>query len=348
MRVGDIFINGIGVELPERQSIESAVEQGLLRTDDATVQGFTSVAIAGDTPAPELALRAAQSAFKDCDVQPVEVALLVYANVWFQGPLTWQPQFYLQHHLVGDSPLAIEIKHGCVGMLSGMELAVGSLRADDKHQAALVVASDNFGTPLMDRWATGAGLTVLGDGASAVVLTKKPGFARLVSVCSGSFSGMEEAWRSGEPLFPPGVTVRRPVDFFGTHDAFRKSVTAEAAAIMSITHIQRNIECIQRTLAEADVRTGEIKKIITHTMSKEEQQSYVGMLGFSLEQSTWDFGRGIGHVGASDQVLALHHLLTTGQLVPGDRVLLCGFAPGSTYKAAVVEILDLPSWAPSR
>ena len=180
MQVRDIFINGLGVFVPETQDIGFAVEQGQLTADTVANMGFTGVAVAGDLPAPEMALRAARDAVKHSGVSPNEFALLLYADVWHQGPAAWQPQLYLQHHLVGDDPLAVEIKHGCVGMLSGMELAVGFLRAAREHKAALIVASDNFGTPLMNRWTSGAGFTVLGDGASAVVLTKDPGLAQLL------------------------------------------------------------------------------------------------------------------------------------------------------------------------
>jgi 3-oxoacyl-[acyl-carrier-protein] synthase III len=40
--------------------------------------------------------------------------------------------------------------------------------------------------------------------------------------------------------------------------------------------------------------------------------------------------------------VSLHHLLTTGRVGPGDHVLLCGLAPGVTYKAAVLKVLALP------
>ncbi len=339
MRVRDVFMNGIGVFLPETQSVESAIDEGLLPADTVESLGFTGVAVAGDMPAPEMALRAAQDALKSSGVSPDDVALLLYADVWQQGPMAWQPQFYLQRHLVGDGPLALEITHGCVGVLSGMELAVGYLRADEGHKAALVVASDNFGTPLMNRWTKGAGLTALGDGSGAVVLTKEPGFAQVLSLRTANHSAMEEAWRAGEPMFPPGITVSRHVDFVAAHEAFKNNLSTSEHGAMSITHVQRNIDCVKLALADAEVARTDIARVISHNMPREETRTYLAMLGFTLEQSAWEFGRGVGHVGASDQLISLNHLLTTGELAPGDLVLLCGQAPGVTYKAAVLRML---------
>ncbi|MEV4113793.1 3-oxoacyl-[acyl-carrier-protein] synthase III C-terminal domain-containing protein [Nonomuraea sp. NPDC049695] len=60
----------------------------------------------------------------------------------------------------------------------------------------------------------------------------------------------------------------------------------------------------------------------------------------------WSYGRppaGIGHLGVSDQFVALDHLLGTGALAPGDHVLLLGFGAGTTLACAVLRILDVPA-----
>jgi 3-oxoacyl-[acyl-carrier-protein] synthase-3/clorobiocin biosynthesis protein CloN2 len=343
MRVGDVYLNGIGVFLPGTESIESAVDRGLYPAEDVAKHGFTAAAVAGDIPAPEMALWAAQGALKSSGVRVSELVLLVYADVWHQGPDGWGPQYYLQRHLVGDDLLAVEVKHGCNGMFSGIELAVGTLRAEPGPRAAMVVGSDNFGTPMMPRWRHGGGFTVLGDGASAVVLSKSPGFARLLSACTGTLSEMEDAHRAGEPLFPPGVTTGQPVDFVGRYEAFKAKAIAERIGTELMVRTQQcNMLCVNRALAEAEVEAGDIARVIVHNLSRDEVKAYLGMLGFSPDRSAWDFGCGVGHLGASDHMVSLHHLVTTGRVVPGDRVLMCGFSPGVTYKAAVVEILDLP------
>lgn len=342
MRVRDIFLNGIGVFVPETRDVEYAIERGLVSAEAMDQLGFTSVAVAGDRPAAEMALSAARDAIAGSGVSPDEVALLLYADVWQQGPMAWQPQFYLQRHLLGDRPLAMEIKHGCVGVLSGMELAAAYLRADETHTAAMVVAGDNFGTPMIDRWTMGAGFTALGDGASAVVLSREPGFAQVLSVNTANHSAMEETWRAGEPMFPPSITVGRRENFLAAHEEFKNKVGSGDHAAMSIVHLQRNIDCVKHALADAEVSPSDIRRIVSHNMPREEARTYMGMIGFSFEQSAWEYGRTVGHVGASDQMLGLYHLLSTGEVGPGDHVLLCGMSPGVTYKAAVVKILGTP------
>jgi clorobiocin biosynthesis protein CloN2 len=349
MRVRDVYFGGIGTYLPENvESVESAVARGLFPADEVEARGFTGATVAGDTPAPEMALRAARDALKNGGVSPEDLATLLYTGTWHQGPDGWGPQYYLQRHLVGDDLLAVQVWHACNGTFSAIELAIGVLRAEPGRQAALITASDNFGTPLSQRWSPGAHSTVLGDAASAVVLTKDEGFAQLLSICSATYSEMEEAYRAGEPMFPPGVTEGRTLDFKKRNNAFvAKAIAAGNGPQMLIKHQQVSIECANRALDEAEIEIDDIKRVITHNWAKEETTAYLGVLGFGLEQSTWRYGSGMGHTGASDHLISLHHLLATDQLSPGDHVLLAGILPGATYKAAVIKILDIPSWASS-
>ena len=56
MRMGDIYIAGIGSCLPDRLSSETAVAEGEYDEDSRALTGTLSVSVAGDTPAPDLAI----------------------------------------------------------------------------------------------------------------------------------------------------------------------------------------------------------------------------------------------------------------------------------------------------
>ena len=84
--------------------------------------------------------------------------------------------------------------------------------------------------------------------------------------------------------------------------------------------------------------------VMNHSRSFTEQICE-SALGLPLSQSVWEFGRDIGHCGASDQVLALEHLVATGELGPGDHLLMLGQGPGAVLSSVVVEILESPPWA---
>jgi 3-oxoacyl-[acyl-carrier-protein] synthase III len=345
VRTPDTYIKGLGVYLPERVSIETAVEQGLYPADQVDPLGFTGAVVAGDTPSPEMALQAARDAVKRCGQQPDEFDLMVYADTWPQGPEGWLPCSYLQHHLTGGHLLAVEIQQGCNGMFGAMQLAAGYLQGDPGRRNALLIAADNFGTPLIDRWRGGP--FVLGDAASAVVLSKDDGFARLHSVGVTAIPEAEEMSRGGQPLFPPGITTGRPLDFHAlqrTPDSANPDMKALMAAGMMLVH-RRITELFEGALSDAGITADDIKKIAVVNNTREMvEQRQLGVLGYDIPRSTWDFGRTIGHCGASDQILALDHLLTEGELGPGDYFGMFGMAPGVILACAVIEIIAPPPW----
>jgi 3-oxoacyl-[acyl-carrier-protein] synthase-3 len=344
MRLTDIYLSGIGVFLPETVPIESAVENGLYAAEEVKQHEWTGLAVAGEIPAPEMALRAARSAFTRCGRDPESTNLLLYTDCWHQGPDGWQPQFYLQHYLVGGELVAVELRNGCNAVFSALELAGAYLTAGQR-EVALIAAGDNFGTPLVDRWNPGPGF-IAGDGAGALVVTRERGFAQVLSVNSTTITAAEEIHRCGEPMFPPGATIGRSVDFTARAEKFRKKQMAEGTAMALATEFQRRpAECVDRTLQEAGITVGDLTRVVlTHTSKEEAEIQFMAVLGLPLEVSTWEFGSGVGHLASADHIVALDHLLSTGQLAPGDHVLLIGAAPGLTYSCAVLRILDLPSW----
>jgi len=349
MRTPDLFISGLGTYVPETVSVASAVEQGLYSAEEAEEHGWTGAAVAGDIPAPEMALQASQEALKRAGRDPQSVDLLLYADCWHQGPDGWSPQYYLQHHLVGGDLLALEIRQGCAGAFAGFELAASYLLADPRRDAALVVAADNFGTPLVNRWTLGSGF-IAGDGAAAAVISRTPGFARLLSVCSTTIPSLEEIHRAGEPMFPPGATTGRPMDFTARLDAFRRKQLAEGAGMEGAMSFEKKTrDCLEQALSEAGVELSDITRVaITSSSRGEAEEQFMGSLNLPLEMSTWDYGRTLGHMGAADQLVAIDNLLTTGQVGAGDHILMLGLAPGITYSVAVIKVLEAPSWVPAR
>jgi 3-oxoacyl-[acyl-carrier-protein] synthase-3 len=71
----------------------------------------------------------------------------------------------------------------------------------------------------------------------------------------------------------------------------------------------------------------------------------VGPLGIEPAKGMLEFGRHLGHMTTSDHFAALHHLVESRQVGPGEHVLMVGNSVGVSLFAAVIEITSLPSWA---
>ncbi|SFW75758.1 ketoacyl-ACP synthase III family protein [Amycolatopsis australiensis] len=344
MKLPEVYLSGIGTYVPETTGVGYAIEQGWLTAEDAERTGLTGAACAGETPAPDMALWAGQQAVARADVDPESLDVLLYADNYHSGPDGWFPQFWLQRHLVGGDLLAAQLRQGCNGMFGALELAATYLIARGGG-TAMTVASDNSTSPLVNRWRCLRPDFIIGDAATAVVLTTKPGFARLKSASSITVPELEGMHRGDEPMFPPGATVGRFMDFAERIDFFGFE-HRDTMLHSGLNLLKTRSELIDRVLAEAGIGLDGVSRIAyNHGSRQYVEDGLLTMLGIPLEKSNWDFGRGLGHLGASDQVASLAHMLGTGQLEPGDHVLMVGIAPGVSVAGAVVEVLEIPPWA---
>jgi 3-oxoacyl-[acyl-carrier-protein] synthase-3 len=340
MRTPGTYLRSIGVHLPPVVTIGTAVAEGRYPADEAERFGLAGAAVAGDVPAPELGLRAARQAFeRSGGLSPRGLDLMLYCDVWHQGPEGWAPQYYLQQQLVGGDVPAIELRQGCCGLFNALQLAAGYLRPGG---SALLVGADNHGTPLVDRWRMIEG-TVMGDAGCALLVTTDTGFAELRSVNVTVLPEAEAVNDGGVPMFPPDATVGRPLDFAARNREFRRRLLDGDGARVMLAIQATMMELVDRTLKEAEITLDDVARAaFPHVRRDDVEHRGVNWLGLTLADTTWEYGARVGHLGVSDQFVALDHLLATGALAPGDHLLLVGFGAGTTLACAVLRILDIP------
>ncbi|MDV9169082.1 ketoacyl-ACP synthase III family protein [Streptomyces sp. W16] len=342
MRVDGLYLAGIATHVPERYDTERAVKEGLYDALDREDSGILSVPVAGDTPGPDLAVDAAREAVRRSGHAPDDFAAVLHSSVHFQGPDGWSAQHYVLRRTLDRPITAVEVRQGCLGMLAGLELAACRLSAVPDRTAVLLTTGDNFGTRLADRWRASR-LFLLGDAGAAAVVSRRGGFARLLAVGSVSDPGMEELHRGGEVLFPPGPSVGRGLNLEQRREYWRQQWARGVSPPMG--HFGDTIaETARRTLDEAGVAMDAIKRVAHLGFSRFPlQDMFLDSLGIDEARGTWEFTRTTGHLGAADPIAGLEHLWTTGQVVPGDHVMLIGAAPGMEAGCAVVEITASPA-----
>ncbi|MGW3345737.1 ketoacyl-ACP synthase III family protein [Nonomuraea rubra] len=340
MRTSNMFVRSLGVFVPDIVTVEQAAREGLYPA--AEIERFQQIgaAVAGDVPAPEMARRAVLDAYERWgESSPRELDLLLYPSVWHQGPNGWQPQHYLQMHLLGGHVPAFEIRSGCVGMISSLELAASYLQADQRRETAMVVSADNHGTPLVDRWRMTPG-AVIGDAACALVLGKEYGMAELLAVNATTIPEADAVNDGGYPLFPPDATVGRGLSFGDRHEEFRQRLLKAHGTGIHLTIQKTMMQQVEQTLDEAGIGLADVTRVAFPHGRREDLDGQMSWLGIDEDQTTWDYGRRVGHCGAVDQFIAFEHLVATGGLVAGDHLLMVGFGSGTSVAAAAFRVLS--------
>lgn len=357
MKPDGLFIAGIGSYLPTSMDCVEAVRRGWCDEETYLEDGWLGAAVAGDVSPCEMAVKAGDVALSRAQIEPQEIDIIFHAWSNDQGPPIWLPQFFVERRLIGRDIPAIGISQACVGMWTSAELAACYLLLPGRN-AAIVTGGDNWGfDPVvgMDpsfRWKYARGTrtnraSVFGDAGVAMVLSRRKGFARFLAIGSRSLSGLEEAYRGGEPLFPPEVGTGRPVRMGRRVSDYADQRPAQAAAFGKLLNDARTALAWD-VLSEAEVKPEDIRRVLhVHSGNIGYIKYILDPLGIDADKGMLDFGRRVGHLGIGDQIAALEYLIMTKQIDSGDRVLIMANGVGASLSSAVIEIDEQPNWKAS-
>ncbi|MFD5751120.1 ketoacyl-ACP synthase III family protein [Streptomyces sp. NPDC127033] len=343
MRFDDIHLAGVGTYVPPVVPVEEAIEAGRYTAEARDASGLESVAVESTLPAVDMAVRAARTAVARSGHRPEDFLGLLHSGTYYQGPDGWSPAHYV---LLGalDRPVsAFHVQHGCLGLLASLQTAALRLGTSaDPDAAMLLTAADNFSTPLVDRWGSSS-MFVLADSGSSLVVSRRGGFARLVALNFVSQPAMEAMHRGTDPLFPPQVPVENAMDFEGRLESWRLK-WAEGGAIPLADFGELISATVDSTLEEAGTSLDRVTRVVHNGFNRDPLGVFLlDPLGLDADRGTWRLNRRIGHASVSDYAIGLEHLWTTGQVVPGDRVLVLGFTTGMETACAVLEITAKPT-----
>ncbi|WKD32281.1 ketoacyl-ACP synthase III family protein [Streptomyces xanthophaeus] len=335
MRYDDLYIAGAALHVERRSPVSDALRDGLCDERTAERSGITSVAVSAGGSAPELAVEAARLALAQADVDPVDVDLLLHATVQYQGHDLWAPASYIQRYALGNRCPAVEIRQLSNGGMAALELAAGHLAPGSGRTAALLTTGDVFGAPGFDRWRSDPG-TVYGDAGTALVLSRRAAFARLVSLATVSDADLEGMHRGSDPFGRMPFSVRTPIDLGLLQQEFVEE-TGRSYTVARINAGQD--EALKRALADADCTLADIDWFVLPNFGRRRLHSvFLRRWNIPEERTTWAFGSSVGHLGAGDQFAGLAALADSGRTRPGQRCLVFGVGAGFTWSCAVLEL----------
>lgn len=344
MKWDDIYISSAATWLGEKEFVRDAVADGRYDAEEAVEDDFESIRVAGDVPAVEMATAAAERALERSDVDHAHFDLVVHASVGFQGLDHWSPAQYIQARTVGGSASAVEIKQASNGGLAALDLTAAYLAHHDAPSAALLTTADNYGLPAFDRYRSDKGLT-RGDGATALVLNRSGGVARLLSTVVLSDITHEALYRGDRPWGDAYGHDGHPVDMRRRRVEYL-SKGVDIWKLIESANLKQQ-EAIRTALKDAGIDSGDVAWWVFPNAGRGVVDWELRRRDFGIEEerTLWSWGRTVGHIGAGDQAAGVTRLLETGAARKGDRVVLAGIGAGFTFGCAVLEVLDGPTWS---
>ncbi len=281
---------------------------------------------AGPTEATsDLALAAAKQCLERANTDPADVDLILVATITpdHASPST---ACHLQKELGCVAP-AMDINAACAGFMYGLVTA-GQFVANGAAKNALVI-----GAEVMSRTINPNDVKtypLFGDGAGAVLL--RPDASNSKGLLSYTL-GAEGC--GGQMLCIPSGGSRLPLTpealAAGEHFLQMEGRSVFKWAVRVVADSTR--DC----LLHSGVSIKDIAMMILHQANIRIIDSAVSDFSIDRERVFVNLDR-YGNTSAASIPLALDEAVTSGQLKPGDRAVMCGFGSGLAWGTAVIQL----------
>ncbi|PHM29441.1 ketoacyl-ACP synthase III family protein [Xenorhabdus innexi] len=292
--------------------------------------GYNSISVEQSLSSSAMALNVVNKVLETKSTQ-LNLSLIVYACIHHQENTgLWCPASYIQKELKETTALPMSIRQGCNGAMMSIQLSMGYLDSCDKQSGSLIVASDKFSGTSFDRVTSDYGI-VYGDGASALIIGKDKGIAKIIVIETVS-----------DPVLNELHLNKSDTTNNDSHWDTRKSKKNFLSQYSEDELKKRTREALNtlknRIFLEGRSENDVVKIIFPHLSKELLENNYYPIFHNGKNKSFNEYGETTGHLGSSDQFASFHELLMSGLVVAGDIVLLIGAGAGFSWTGMLVRI----------
>lgn len=318
-------IKGLGKYLPEK-IYDNAYMESIVDTNDEWIVRRTGIKerriSADDEYTTDMAVKAAQAALKNAEMNAEEIDLIMLATV---TPDYFTPSCacVVQHKIGAVNAAAFDYNTACSGFVSGLMIAKQFIE-NGAYKNILIVAADvlSKATDYKDR----ATCILFGDAAGAAVLSAsdEPGIIEVEMGADGSGGDALTmlAYRNDEEEIEKRVSGRKETIWMAGQSVMKFAVKAMA-------------DSSHRVLDKAGLDWSDISLVVPHQANYRIVDSAVKRMGISKDKIYYTLHK-YGNTSASCIPVALCEAAEKGIVKKGDKIVLVGFGGGLTYAAAVL------------
>ncbi|MEC3977526.1 ketoacyl-ACP synthase III family protein [Amycolatopsis sp. H20-H5] len=336
----DIYLEAVGSYLPEHREklVDAVAELPGPETERVLATGYDTVAVETELYPGDMAVRAAEQALSLAGAPASSVGMISVSAIHRNGhKRLWSPASYVQNALGNDRAIPFNLMQGCNGNMIGLQLACDHLARSRYDERVIAAATDRFGTSSFNRYTSDYGI-VYGDGSGAFLVSRKRGALKVTGLHTVSNPGMESLHRTAEPL---PETAELLSDEHDVRAAKRGYLAEHGKGSLSV-RTSAAVSAIRDELLPGDAQDSLRHIVFPNLGHGLLSGNYFTAFTDGERKSLWDLGRTIGHLGSGDAAVGMSHLITTGQLDKGDKVLLLGAGAGFTWTGALIEVVARP------
>ena len=312
-----VYISGVGVHLPDHTVTNDTLAK-LTGIDPVWIQSRTGItrrylSRSGDRTS-NLASRAAREALAQASVAPADIQLLIVASSFPDAFPPASTAAVVKHKLGLINAHVVDINTPVSGFLYALRFAHDTIAAGS-IKAALVIGAESFSSnaDMNDRRTC----YLFSDGAGAVVLTKKKGFAALgpAAVGNGAHATQLE-WCESEAEDDRDAFTLHGAQVPGIREALDLALNAALGKKKPATPVH----------------------VLSQQLGRAEAAARAGVTVF-------DGFADCAYLMSASLPVSLYHLLRWGEARARDRVMLFATDGKGQWCSNVIEVLQIPAWS---
>jgi 3-oxoacyl-[acyl-carrier-protein] synthase III len=317
--------------LPEHRCTAKELFQaeGLELTPDIAARlGVEQVPICNGQSGSDLAMAASRAALENAGVPGSEIDVVVDYTILPQEWMVpvWNMSGKVQKEIGAERAFTVGFSGGgATNFLVALNFTAAMLEADEKMKYALLVGSDVTipGNRVLNPTCP---VSVLGDGASAVVLQRgMPSQQVLATEILSDGANHDVYYIPGGCLANPEA----PELYRMVLDKKRYDAAPKTATLLQLA--KTALDCAGATL-------NDVKYVVYPNISIEDQNAFREAFGFRPEQMCTSNLATHGHIQGNDLVLNYLSISSNGNLQPGDYILFCSHGMGFMAGATLIRI----------
>lgn len=293
----------------------------------------------GDTPTA-LASRAAERALRDAGLDIADIDLILVGNSDIPEYLGWDPSAAVARELGARDIPTVLFTQSCAAWSPALDHAAGAMALGPSTDTVLLVLVNAVSEAHSNRMDFNA--TVASDGAAAVVLRRghprlrrlssahvtNPEYADFFRIEYGGSAAPAAADGGGNRELDPKIAIyhyfnRDPQRF----EQFEQEIRGR------LTHV------VDLALTRAGRKREDLTRLIYINDNQKAIHEAAETLGLTADRSNARIARGLGHLGAADQLVCLWRHVEAGELTDGQLVALAGVAaPGMHWVCTLIEV----------
>jgi 3-oxoacyl-[acyl-carrier-protein] synthase-3 len=316
-----------GMYLPEKVITNEELSKTMGFDVSQYLSGITLRHVsAPDEGTSDMAVKAAQDALKNANMKPGDLDLIILTTD-VPDIVTPPTAPIIQHKLGAKNAGAFDVNAACADAVIGMTIASQQIMLDPEINNVLVVASYAM-TKWID-WDNKVLAPMLGDGASAVILSKsnEPGYLASTIFTDGSF------WDSygiyvGTKYPITKEMVEKKEHLLRFHPNFHKYPPD--------VNYGKWPEVIKKALKKAGYKTKDLDMVILTQVRLSDIEKTMERLDLPLKKTHWIMHK-YGYTGSACAFMALGDAIREGKIKSGDLVAFCTSGVGYVMSAAIYK-----------